>query len=206
MKITGLVLAGGKSSRMGRDKALLVKEGKTLLLAALEMVSKICDNTVIGSSDPHHSMPGVRRVMDRWPECGPMASIASAMEALPASELFLPVGVDQAGLFPGILSHLVNVYQSHAGSPVAWSRPDALAFQVRERIQPLGAVYHRRTLPVFRRSIQQGNLSLYRLFRSSPTFASISYEEAFPQFPDAFCNLNSPQDFIRFSQIPQNND
>lgn len=179
---------------MGQDKAMLSWKGKTLLESAVELLNACCEETVICSSNPEHDWPGIRRISDQWLAAGPMAAIASAMEALPSSDLFLPVGVDQVGLTPDILTYLINAYQLNIDPETNQPRFDALAFQSGERLQPLSAVYHRRILPLLRDHIQREKLSLFRLFDTGRSFSWIPFEAIFPHIPDAFTNLNSPQD------------
>lgn len=189
MEIIGLVLAGGKSSRMGKDKALLDWKGQTMLSRSLSLLQGLCSEVVICSSDPRHAVPGIRRIPDHWPEAGPMGGIASAMEALPSAEIFLVVGVDQVGLTTGVLQFLRNQFE------LGYSNENlALAYSVEERLQPLGAIYHRGLLPLFRRNLALEKRSLFRLFEQLPQLENIPFESSFKDSPTVYSNINTPGD------------
>lgn len=90
--IVGLVLAGGLSSRMGQDKAMLRIDGRTLLERTLAALRAAGAEHVAISGDRAGGIP------DRWPAAGPIGGIASAAEGLPDGEwLVVPVDMPRLG-------------------------------------------------------------------------------------------------------------
>jgi molybdenum cofactor guanylyltransferase len=98
--ILGLVLAGGLSSRMGRDKASLVIDGRTLLQRTGDALRAAGAEVVAVSGDRPGGIP------DRWPRSGPVGGIASAVDYLPDGEL-LVVPVDMPHLGDAVLAPLL---------------------------------------------------------------------------------------------------
>lgn len=98
--ILGLVLAGGRSSRMGQDKALLRIDGRTLLERTTEALREVGAGEV--------SISGAREggIVDRWPLAGPVGGIASALDALPDAE-WLIAPVDMPWLDDTVLAPLL---------------------------------------------------------------------------------------------------
>src|SRR5258705_3897791 len=74
----GFVLTGGKSSRMGADKAFLEFDGRTLLERALEVMHEACDEVAIVGDPAKFGSYGVV-VPDLYPGCGPLAGIHAAL-------------------------------------------------------------------------------------------------------------------------------
>lgn len=107
--ILGLVLAGGLSSRMGRDKAALTIAGATLLQRAILALHEAGAALVAVSGDRPGGIP------DRWPRSGPVGGIASATEHLPDGEL-LVVPVDMPHLDSAVLAPLLASVGTHATS------------------------------------------------------------------------------------------
>jgi len=90
--IVGLVLAGGLSSRMGEDKALLRIDGRTLLERTLLALRAAASERVAISGTRAGGIP------DRWPQAGPVGGIASAIDGLPDGEwLVAPVDMPRLG-------------------------------------------------------------------------------------------------------------
>lgn len=117
MRRIGVVLAGGKSSRMGQDKALLEYHGQTLLQHTEHTLQSCCDEVWI--SGRQH---GRRAVQDRFPGRGPVAAIHAVCDQLRvtginASVVFVPVDMPllQPALLDALFDHDAPVvcYQAH---------------------------------------------------------------------------------------------
>ena len=84
--IYGLVLAGGKSRRMGQDKALLSRNGKSQLRSMVELLEGHVDRVFVSTRSDQQDEPERRQfeqIVDRYFDMGPAAGILSAMEEHP---------------------------------------------------------------------------------------------------------------------------
>jgi len=121
--VTGVVLTGGRSSRMGQDKASLVLGGSTMLERVVAVLNAIADDIVIVRS-PGQSLPLVRStgsltvVADPVEGAGPLAGIATGL-ADGSADVAVIVGVDYPFLRPSLLRLLVD--RVRAGAP--WAIP-----------------------------------------------------------------------------------
>jgi len=108
--VSAFVLAGGESSRMGSDKALLVlPTGETLLDRALRLAKTVSDTVRLVAPNARYSgRVGVPVVEDIYPACGPLAGIHAALSAS-ATELNLVLGVDCPLVTPELLRFLVRI-------------------------------------------------------------------------------------------------
>ncbi|MDD5140921.1 MAG: molybdenum cofactor guanylyltransferase [Verrucomicrobiales bacterium] len=95
MNFSAVILAGGKSSRMGRDKAWLEAGGQTLLARQIGLARKIgaAEVFISGRADADYSAFGCRVLQDKFPEAGPLAGIERALDAA-KSPLLLVLAVD----------------------------------------------------------------------------------------------------------------
>ena len=78
--ITGVVLAGGKSSRFGSNKAMAMWNGETLLTRAVNLLKPLCDDVWIGGDLPEYNYLSVNRITDDIPDQGPLGGILSDMQ------------------------------------------------------------------------------------------------------------------------------
>lgn len=107
MKLSALILAGGQSSRMGKDKATLMLAGKTLLEHCVERIKVSgCDRIRISRNQPGY-------LQDRFENAGPLGGIEAATHQIPVGELLLVVPVDMPLLGPELLSELINYSNQH---------------------------------------------------------------------------------------------
>ncbi|HPG34509.1 MAG TPA: molybdenum cofactor guanylyltransferase, partial [Lentimicrobium sp.] len=72
-QITGIVLAGGKSTRMGTDKGLMIFQGKPLVMYSIDLLSMFCGRILISSNNPEYAKFGYEIIADELPGAGPMA-------------------------------------------------------------------------------------------------------------------------------------
>ena len=154
---TGLILAGGKSQRMGQDKSLLVLAGRTLIERALDALRPLCDELLIATNAPHpYEHLHVRTVPDRFLEGGSLAGLQAGLTAA-AGEPVIAVACDMPFLNTGLLRYLVSlsadvdaVVPNLSGSTLSEragatgdNRPKAKHLD----LHPLHAVYRRTCLP-----------------------------------------------------------
>lgn len=190
--MNAFVLAGGQSTRMGRDKALLELFGKPLIAHALDKLRAIgYAPQIVGTRPDLAAFAPV--ILDVYPSAGPLGGIASAL-AVSGSEqnLFLPV--DLPALPPSFLLWLVQraeITQALATVP----RLQGLA-------QPLCAVYSRALLPHLQAALAEGDVKVIRAVERAGAFdgfdvESVAAAESWPSPHRWFDNLNTPADFQR---------
>ncbi len=157
--IGGYVLAGGRSTRMGRDKALLEVAGKTLVERAVEKLWRVCAEVSIAGPEALAEFAPV--VRDLHPGCGPLSGIEAAL-AHSRHEWNLFLAVDMPLIPTAILeAEFVRVALS--------ARPEAVAVMqtVDGRDQPLCAMYHRSLLPHLSRSLEAGEYRMMGALREA---------------------------------------
>jgi len=113
---TGVILAGGRSTRMGRDKAMLDWHGEPLLAHMQELLRQAGARRVVVSG----AYPEFDSVPDQRPDLGPVGGLCSVARRLPDGEL-LVVAVDMPALQPAVLRAL-QTHRDHACSLFAGHR------------------------------------------------------------------------------------
>ena len=156
--VSAFILAGGKSTRMGTDKAFVVLEGWTLLARTLDLARAVtADVRIVGAAEKFAAFAPV--VEDVFPGCGPLGGIHAALRAS-AAELNLILAVDVPFVSAGLLEFLV-----------ARARGSVAAVTV-ARVggwQPLCAVYRREFAEVAERALREGRYRIDALFEVVPT-------------------------------------
>jgi molybdenum cofactor guanylyltransferase len=130
---TGLVLAGGRSTRFGGDKLAAEVDGAPLLHRPVIALAGVCDDVVVvlapGAEVP--LPPGVRVTHDPTEGEGPLAGLHQGLLAAVRSDAVLVAGGDMPDLHPGVLRSMLAVLQEAAVDAVALSDGD------RERPLPI---------------------------------------------------------------------
>ncbi|EMI54637.1 molybdenum cofactor guanylyltransferase [Rhodopirellula sallentina] len=196
-RVLGVVLAGGKSTRMGRCKSeLLHPGGGTYLERAVERMKSVCDEVAVSLAEesdhpPDASRPGdlpaeVHRVFDSQTDCGPAEGVARsldlAMTLRCSAVLFTPVDVPR--LQAAHLNMLISQFAAQPEKIICAISDDLSATKP---LQPLIAVYPVQTFPEIVRLAQSERRGLYRFIQNS--------EHGTVALPaDALHNVNSPHD------------
>lgn len=181
---TGAVLAGGRSSRMGLDKALMPFGERTLLEHALELLRPhVAELLVIGDPARYGALHD-RVLPDDVPGKGPLGGIATALDHA-RHGCVLVLGCDMPGVTTALLSALKEGLDS---------RYDAFVPACDGSIEPLVAAYHKRCLPVFAERLSHDRLKLSDALAQVRTrYVQICPgEDGWPT--DLFRNLNAPSD------------
>lgn len=203
----GFVLAGGKSVRMGADKARLPLEGRTLLEHALEILRQVTGEVAILGSKQLYGDYGAPVIEDIYPGCGPLGGIHAALThvaqrgSLPVAPLSLVIAVDTPFLDPKFLAYLAQRARE-TGAVV--TTPEIAGYK-----QPLCAVYSLEFLPIAEQALRAGNArnaldqkgAGYKIVPLFPRGRACVITEAemrkFAFTPEMFDNLNTPQDLER---------
>jgi molybdenum cofactor guanylyltransferase len=185
--VAGFVLAGGKSSRMGQDKALIDFNGKPLLSHAVETVRAVCHKSfVVGNPTKYLSYGPI--VEDFYTDQGPLAGIHAALKSS-AAKLNLMVAVDMPFISVELLQFLI---MQARGSSAMVSIPE-----IDGRLQPLCAIYRREFLPLAEAALKAQENKIGRLLTPERTY--VVKEDILTQAGfsvNMFSNLNSPRDLL----------
>lgn len=189
--VTGFVLAGGKSSRMGMDKAILSLHGSTLLQQTRAILEQVCAKVFILGSRALYGQFG-ECVEDIFVDCGPLGGIHAAL--LHSSTSYsLITAVDTPFISAEFFSYMIE-RALNSSSMVTTPRVGGV-------VQPACAVFSRDFLPLAEAALKAGKYKVEPLFPRDRTL--LLTEADWGQFARAgemFENLNTPEDFTRAQQ------
>ena len=180
-----ILLAGGKSRRMGRDKLHLPYGEGSLAARVHGRLSEVFETVLVVGRTDDFPVPGARCIADRHPGDGPLEGLATGLEALEAPRALL-AACDMPDLSPDLLRALAE-HPADADALVPFSSRGP---------EPLLAVYARRVLPRLRAFLAEGERSARR-FLSTLETVSLSYDEVRRYDPEgaSFRNLNRPDEY-----------
>ena len=155
MPITGIILAGGLSSRMGSDKGLVQLCRKPLISYAVDALSGLCNEIIISSASEAYNAMGFAVVKDEIPDIGPMGGIYSALrQSKTPDNLVLSCDL------PFVSNDLMNyILEQSDGFEVA------VPCEGTEHYEPLCGYYNQSVLGIMSDYIQKSNYKLPDLFR-----------------------------------------
>jgi molybdopterin-guanine dinucleotide biosynthesis protein A len=184
MNFAAVILAGGKSSRMGRDKAFVEMGGQTLLARQIQLAREVgaADIFISGRVGVDYSKFGARVLLDEVADAGPLAGIARAL-AETSAPLLLVLAVD----LPEMSVEFLRRLAAHCTETVG-----AIP-RVAGQVEPLVAFYPSK----LKLELQQAGAAA-----SAKSFAARSVEISLARYADFsaddakfFTNWNSPTDF-----------
>jgi len=105
--ITGIILAGGKSTRMGADKGFILLNEKPFVQYSIDALQPLVSEIMIVSDNPDYDTLGLKRINDITKDAGPVAGISSGLEAS-STEYNLILSCDIPLITSEILKNLIN--------------------------------------------------------------------------------------------------
>ena len=189
---SGIILAGGSSSRMGRNKALLplpANQAITFIEYLVSLLKEFCSETLIVARDQAHAsdyaFPGVRVTFDETPDIGPLMGLYSGLSAINTARA-LVVAVDLPCIQPALLSFLLS-------QPL--STDSLLVPLVHNVPQVLLAIYPRSVLPVIKEQLLQVRRDLRCLLEVAPVqFVEEAQLRQIDPRLRSFMNVNTPEE------------
>lgn len=189
--VTAYILAGGKSRRMGADKAFVTLDGQTLLSRALVVARSVTpDVRIVG--DPAKFSAFAPTVEDIFPHCGPLGGIHAALRSS-KTDLNLILAVDVPFVTPALLRYLIERARD--------SSTTVTVVKSAEGYQPLCAVYHRKFSEGAEKALHAGRYKIDTLFTPIITHAITENELEREGFSSKqFRNLNTPGELAEASE------
>lgn len=184
--VTAFVLAGGKSTRMGADKAFLQWRGEIFLDRALKLLRTVAEDVRIVGDGKKFAGFGCEVVEDVYRERGPLGGIHAALTSS-GSELNLMLAVDLPLMKPEFLAYLIAEARKTDATVTVPNTAGGL--------QPLCAVYRREFAPIAEESLKAGKNKIDPLFAKVKTRVVEEQEIVRAGFSaEMFRNLNTPED------------
>ena len=183
---TAVILTGGKSSRMGRPKALLPFDGEPLIAHILRGLKKMFAEAVVVAA-PEQELPTLPALLvrDEVAYQGPVSGIYHGLKAAGHDVCFM-TSCDAPFLNLALISHLVSQI----------SGCDVVVPFWQDRLQPLHAVYRRGVAPLLKEQLERGELRPIFLYDKVRT-RKIHEDEIRRHDPEglSFLNMNSPEEY-----------
>ncbi len=188
VEVSGALLLGGASSRMGRDKAHLPFEGRPLAVRAASLLDSLFEEVLLVGGEPPADAPGRRIADGPGPRC-PLRGVVAALEATRAERVLL-LATDLPRVPPELLLGLL-----------AWPPADAVVPRAEGRLQPLCALYRREpALAEARRRLADGRLRLLDWLEAlAPSVIEGADLAVLDPSGQALANVNTPEDVTRLA-------
>jgi molybdenum cofactor guanylyltransferase len=185
MECSAVILAGGRSSRMQRDKAFLPCRGTTLLARQVRLVRELAPAEIFisGRADAEYGAFGLPVLLDRFPDLGPLAGVERALGET-RSPLLLVLAVDLPDMTADFLRRLAA--RCRAGSGVA---P-----RTRQGLEPLAALYPQAMQPIAAAMLQEGRAAMTEFVRRGVENSLVDEWACSPADEACFRNWNDPED------------
>ena len=193
--MTAIILAGGRSSRLGQNKALQTMEGKSLIQRVIDRLAILSTEIIIvtarGEEIPCSSTLSVRTVADVYTESGPLAGIYSGLRASTCPRAIV-VGCDTPFLNVNLLDYMSRISSTF----------DAVVPRIEDNVEPLCAVYSRNCLASIQRLLEENNLRVNNLY----TMVKVRYlgEDEIDRYDPkrlSFFNVNTEADLVRAREM-----
>lgn len=181
--VTIAIIAGGRSSRMGKNKSFVSVQGKPMIEHILDsLVPLDCPKIIITNSVYDYKQCNLPLYADVIPDQGALGGIYTALYYA-TTPYVLCAACDMPFLNTQVVQHLLSLRETG----------DAVAAHINGVWQTFPAVYHTRLLPSLRAAIDSGQLQIQRLL-ANMAIRAVTLDEITPIDPDlrTFTNINTP--------------
>lgn len=199
-KVTGVVLAGGRSSRMGTNKALLTVGSRKVIETLISAMSGVAEDVWIAANDREAYQDFGRTIVpDLLPGQGPLSGIHAALHAT-KTPWVLVAACDMPFVPPELFGFLQDAVNEAEASHTGVQGCQAVIPVEQGRVQPLLAAYHVSALPALEESLRSGKLRMTDWLEQLEVRYVSEEDVARATGRDAghvFFNMNSPEDYER---------
>jgi molybdopterin-guanine dinucleotide biosynthesis protein A len=188
-KKAGWILVGGRSARMGRDKAFVEVEGRALALRVADRIAPVCGSVTLVGDPVIYGALGLPVIEDAFPGQGPLAGIEAALRCTTVDQNLI-VACDMPALEIALIEELFA-----AGGDCAVPQ------YADGKLEPLCAVYHRRCHATVLSALNSGIRAVKDILRpqTGEMRDSLAVRLVRVQSPAPFANLNTPEDVRKYT-------
>lgn len=186
-KVSGIILAGGHSLRMGRDKTLLKIDQETLIERTVRMLKEVSDDVVIASNGKHkYCFSGLVEVPDVFPEMGPLGGIHAGLRTV-KHDYAIVISSDMPFFTTALLQLLLSYRKGY----------DVVVPEVNGKREPLCAIYSRRCIEPIEDCLRSNIRQVIQLYQRVRV-CEISGDKLIKlgDVKQLFFNLNTPEDLV----------
>lgn len=186
MHTCGVILSGGKSSRMGKTKALLPLRDKPVIEHIASELKHVCDEVIVITNQPQdYEFLGLSHFEDRYRQKGPLGGIESALYHVNA-DVYVMAACDMPFISRHVYTHLMQQLKSH----------DAAVPMYDARMHPLAGVYRKTVLPAIQDKLDHDERKVNSFFDRT----DVNVVHDFGEIPEEllnkhFFNMNNPDHY-----------
>ena len=203
LSVTGVILAGGKSRRMGQNKALLQLGEASLIEHVIRRMRRVTDELLLITNAPaEYAHLGLPMYRDMIPDTGALGGIYTGLTHA-SHDIVVCVACDSPFLQPKLLIHLISVlgeydavmpYTHSSNKDIKVTNPSYSPGQM--TLQTLCAVYAKRCLPIIEQMLNEPDLRVHAL-QERANILTLAPEiwKIYDSEGHSFFNVNTPEDF-----------
>lgn len=186
-----IILAGGKASRFGSDKAFIKLRGTTLIKRQLRVLKSIFKKIIIVTNKPKdYKFKGVKVVKDIISGGGPLSGIHSGLVASDSFCNFV-VACDMPFLNPVLIRYMIDNKNDY----------DIIFPKIKGKAHPLFGIYTKDCIPVIEEALSQNKLKVLSIFpKLKSCFISRQEVEKFDKDLLSLSNINTKSDLLRLKK------
>jgi len=179
MNVTGVILAGGKSSRMGTDKGLIDLDGKPMITHVINVLQKVASKVIIIANNPSYNQFNLEVYPDLFPEKGPVGGIYTALNCS-KTEKNIILSCDTPFVNEKLLNNLLLQSKDY----------EITVSKFKNKIHPLIGVYSQSVKTIFEENLNKNRLKL-GLVNQQTELNIVHYNDC--DFDEKiFFNINTP--------------
>ena len=190
--ITGIILAGGKSSRYGKNKAFVEVDGIRLIERVIRVMSSVFPHLILITNSPHeYAYLQLPMIEDLIKGLGPIGGIFTGLEAI-SDEAGFFVACDMPFLNGRLIHHMAGIEDDF----------DAVLPRLGWKIEALHALYSRRCLPAIKEAIDKKEYQIIKFFNKIQVrYIDEDEIRAFDPKLRCFFNVNRPEELSTASEL-----
>lgn len=185
-QLTGIILSGGKSSRMGQDKGFCELNKKPLITYSIDVLSPICNQILIGANSDNYAKLGYPVIKDEITNIGPIGGIYSCLKSSKTNDNII-LSCDMPLVTAELIAYILSERDDYEVII-----PVFKGFQ-----EPLCAYYNKSITPGLLEAINANKYKIQDVIKGLKT-KFITIEKSLPFYQEnLFANMNSEQDLLR---------